>query len=233
MESPCVVPSISSVVSWRESAVSRAGVLSAVVVGSAMVFLDGTVVNVALPTIGQELPSTLFGTLEAQSYVYNVYLLSLSSLLILAGAVGDHYGRRRMFAIGLIGFTLTSVLCGIAPTMELLILARFLQGAAGALLVPGSLSIITATFPDGEPRGRALGIWAGATTLVTLAGPLVGGFLVDTISWRAAFLINVPLGAVALWATLRFVPESPTTRRRPGSTGLGQLWLPSPSVVWL
>ncbi len=173
-----------------------------------MVFLDGTVVNVALPTIGQELPSTLFGTLEAQSYVYNVYLLSLSSLLILAGAVGDHYGRRRMFAIGLIGFTLTSVLCGIAPTMELLILARFLQGAAGALLVPGSLSIITATFPDGEPRGRALGIWAGATTLVTLAGPLVGGFLVDTISWRAAFLINVPLGAVALWATLRFVPES-------------------------
>ena len=187
---------------------SRAGVLSAVVVGSAMVFLDGTVVNVALPKIGQELPSTLFGTLEAQSYVYNVYLLSLSSLLILAGAVGDHYGRRRIFALGLIGFTITSVFCGIAPTMELLILARFLQGAAGALLVPGSLSIITATFPDGEPRGRALGIWAGATTLVTLAGPLLGGFLVDTISWRAAFLVNVPLGAVALWATLRFVPES-------------------------
>jgi EmrB/QacA subfamily drug resistance transporter len=189
-------------------AVSRAGVMSAVVVGSAMVFLDGTVVNVALPKIGQELPSTLFGTLEAQSYVYNVYLLSLSSLLILAGALGDHYGRRRMFALGLIGFTLTSVLCGIAPTMELLIAARFLQGAAGALLVPGSLSIITANFPEGEPRGRALGIWAGATTLVTLAGPLVGGFLVDTISWRAAFLINVPLGAVALWTTLRFVPES-------------------------
>ncbi len=137
--------------------VSRAGVLSAVVVGSAMVFLDGTVVNVALPKIGQELPSTLFGTLEAQSYVYNVYLLSLSALLILAGALGDHYGRRRMFALGLIGFTLTSVLCGVAPTMEFLILARFLQGAAGALLVPGSLSIITATFPEGEPRGQGPG----------------------------------------------------------------------------
>ena len=181
--------------------------LIAAILGSGIVFLDLTVVNVALPKIGQELPSTSFGVLEGQSYVYNGYLLTLSALLILAGALNDHYGRKRMFAVGLGGFLATSVLCGLAPTMELLIVSRVLQGAAGALLVPGSLALITVTF-SGEAQGRAFGIWAGASAATTILGPFVGGMLVDTISWRAAFLINVPLCALALSATLTYVTES-------------------------
>src|SRR5205807_1127890 len=120
--------------------------LVAVVLGSSIVFLDSTVVNVALPQIGKELHSSLFKLLEAQSYVYYGYLLSLSALLILAGALSDYYGRRRLFVIGLVGFGLTSLLCGLAPNLDLLILLRVLQGATGAILVPGALSIITATF---------------------------------------------------------------------------------------
>jgi len=181
----------------------------AAVLGSAVVFLDGTVINVALPRIGRELPVHIVGVLEGQSYIYNAYLLALSALLILAGAISDFYGRRRVFALGLTGFGLTSVLCGVAPNMELLILFRFLQGVAGAFLVPGSLSIITASF-SGEEHGRAIGIWAGATTATTILGPFVGGVLVDTISWRAVFFINVPLIVVAVWA-LRRVQESRDT----------------------
>jgi MFS family permease len=124
----------------------RRWTLVAVVLGSAIVFLDTTVVNLALPRIGQELSSDLFGTLEAQSYVANSYFVTLSALLILAGALSDYFGRRRMFAVGLIGFAVTSLLCGIAPSMEFLIVSRILQGAAGAILVPGSLAIITASF---------------------------------------------------------------------------------------
>lgn len=180
--------------------------LVAAVLGSGVVFLDSTVVNVALPAIGQELPTTLFGVLEGQSYVYNGYLLTLASLLILAGALNDFYGRRRMFALGLVGFLVTSVLCGLAPTMETLVLFRVLQGAAGALLVPGSLSLLTAGF-EGEARGRAFGVWAGASAATTILGPFVGGLLVDGITWRAVFFLNVPLIAVALWA-IRRVPES-------------------------
>jgi EmrB/QacA subfamily drug resistance transporter len=182
-------------------------ILLAAVLGSGIVFLDSTVVNVALPRIGRDLPRSLFGVLEGQSYVYNAYLLSLSTLLILAGALNDYYGRRRMFAIGLAGFGVTSVLCGLAPNMELLVLFRILQGAAGAMLVPGSLALITANF-SGEEQGRAFGFWAGASGATTVLGPFVGGLLVDTISWRAAFLINVPLVLLALWATYKHVPES-------------------------
>jgi EmrB/QacA subfamily drug resistance transporter len=177
------------------------------VLGSGIVFLDSTVVNVALPRMGRDLPRSFLGILEGQSYVYNAYLLTLSALLILAGALNDFYGRQRMFLLGLLGFGATSVLCGLAPSMELLVLFRILQGAAGALLVPGSLALITANF-SGEEQGRAFGIWAGASSGTTLFGPVVGGFLVDTISWRAAFLINVPLVALAAWATWRHVPES-------------------------
>jgi EmrB/QacA subfamily drug resistance transporter len=179
----------------------------AVILGSGIVFLDTSVVNLALPRIGEELPSGLFGRLEAQSYVTNGYFLTLSALLILAGALTDYYGRKRMFGIGLAGFGLTSLLCGIAPTMELLILFRILQGAAGALVVPGSLSIITASF-EGEQQGRAFGIWAGASAATTILGPFVGGILVNSISWRMAFLINIPFLIVAYVATVRFVPES-------------------------
>ena len=182
-------------------------VLVAAVLASGIVFLDSTVVNVALPRMGRDLPRSFLGVLEGQSYVYNAYLLALCSLLILAGALSDFYGRRRMFLTGLVGFGATSVLCGLAPTMELLVLFRILQGAAGALLIPGSLALLTASF-SGEEQGRAFGTWAGASSATTLLGPVIGGLLVDTLSWRAAFLINVPLVVVATWATWRHVPES-------------------------
>jgi EmrB/QacA subfamily drug resistance transporter len=180
----------------------------AVVLGSGIVFLDTSVVNLALPRIGEELRSPLFGfaTLEAQSYINNGYFLTLSALLILAGALNDFFGRRRMFTIGLTGFLVTSVLCGLAPNMELLILFRILQGATGALVVPGSLAIITASF-EGEQQGRAFGLWAGASAATTILGPFIGGVLVNSISWRAAFFINVPFLLVALFA-MRNVPES-------------------------
>jgi MFS family permease len=181
--------------------------LIAAILGSGIVFLDSTVVNVALPKIGRELPSTLFGVLEGQSYIYNGYLLTVSALLILAGALNDFYGRKRIFTFGLVGFLATSLLCGLAPNMELLILFRVLQGVAGALLVPGSLALITVSF-TGEAQGRAFGLWAAASAGTTILGPVVGGILVDSISWRAAFLINVPLLILALWATATHVRES-------------------------
>jgi EmrB/QacA subfamily drug resistance transporter len=186
--------------------VRRGPVLLAVVLGSGIVFLDGTIVNVALETIGRELPGTLVGQLEGLTYVTSGYLAVLAALLIPAGALADAYGRRRVFGIGLLAFGAASAACGLAPTMELLIACRLVQGAAGALLVPGALSIITATF-DGEERGRAIGLWAAATAVLTTLGPLVGGLLVQTLTWRAAFLVNVPLVAIAVLA-LRRVPES-------------------------
>ena len=195
-------------------------ILAAAVLGSGIVFLDSTVVNVALPRIGRDLPRTFLGVLEGQSYVYNAYLLTLSALLILAGAVNDFYGRKRTFLIGLVGFGATSVLCGFAPSMELLVLFRILQGAAGALLVPGSLALLTANF-SGEEQGRAFGTWAGASGATTILGPLLGGLLVDTISWRAAFFINVPLVAVAAWATWKHVPESRDDNATPNFDWIG------------
>ncbi len=196
------------------TALQKRWTLIAVVLGSGVVFLDTSVVNLALPRIGRDLSSSHFGTLEAQSYVAAGYFVTLSALLILAGALTDYHGRKRMFAVGLASFAGTSLLCGIAPTMEFLILSRILQGAAGALLVPGSLSIITASF-QGEEQGRAFGIWAGASAATTILGPFVGGVLVNTISWRMAFLVNLPFLAVAYVATFRYVPES----RDEGSTG--------------
>ena len=186
--------------------VQRGWVMCAVVLGSGVVFLDATVVNVALKTIGQDLPAASLGRLEGLTYVTGGYLTVLAALLILAGALGDTFGRRRVFAIGLVGFGATSVLCGLAPSLEALILARLAQGAAGALLVPQALAIISASWA-GEERGRAIGTWAAATSAITIAGPLIGALLVQAVSWRAVFLINVPLVVVALFA-LRFVPES-------------------------
>ena len=185
----------------------KTGTLFAAVLGTGVVFLDSTVVNVALQRIGQDLPSGYFGALEGESYVYNAYLLSLSALLILAGALADAYGRRRLFVLGLIGFGGVSVLCGFAPNMETLIVFRIVQGAAGAMLVPGSLALITNTF-EGPERGRAFGVWAAASGATTILGPVVGGVLVETVSWRAVFFMNVPLIAIALWATWRYVLES-------------------------
>jgi EmrB/QacA subfamily drug resistance transporter len=180
--------------------------LTAAIIGSGIVFLDGTIVTLALPKIGQ-LPSTVLGVLEGQLYVQVGYLAVLSALLILAGALGDYYGRRKIFAIGLAGFGVSSLLCGLAPSLELIVLFRVLQGASGALLVPGSLSIITNTF-DGAARSRAFGTWAAATSGLALFGQPLGGVLVDAFSWRAAFLINIPLIAIALYATIRHMEES-------------------------
>lgn len=181
--------------------------LIATIIGSGAVFLDGTIVNVALPRIGQELPATVVGVLEGQTYVVSGYLAVLAALLILAGALSDHYGRRRIFTIGLVSFAATSALCGLAPTMETLVVARLLQGAAGALLIPGSLSLITQAFAEAE-RPRAFGLWAAATSGLVLLGPLVGGLLVDTAGWRLAFLVNVPVLAIAVWATVNHLAES-------------------------
>ncbi len=186
--------------------VRRGWILFAVVLGSGVVFLDGTVVNVALQTIGRDLPSAVVGRLEGLTYVTSGYLVVLAALLVLAGALGDTFGRRRVFAIGLVAFGVTSVACGLAPTLEALVVARLVQGAAGALLVPQSLAIISATW-DGEDRGRAIGTWAAATSAISIAGPLVGGLLVQGVSWRAVFLVNVPIVALATFA-LRYVPES-------------------------
>jgi EmrB/QacA subfamily drug resistance transporter len=182
-------------------------VISAAVLGSGIVFLDSTVVNVALPRIGEELPHHFLGVLEGQSYVYYGYLLTLSALLILAGGLADYHGRRRLFLIGVTGFGATSLLCGLAPNLELLVLFRILQGAAGAILVPGSLAVITASFA-GEDQGKAFGLWAGGSGATTILGPALGGFLVAYISWRAAFFINLPLVVLALYAAARHMPES-------------------------
>ena len=185
---------------------SKNWTLVAAVLGSSIVFLDSAVLTVALPAIGHE-PRLFLDVLEAQNYIQYGYLLTLSSLLILAGALSDFYGRRRMFIIGLVGFGGASLLCGLAPNLELLILARLVQGAAGALLVPGSLAILTNTF-EGEEQGRAFGIWASATGLAPILGPFIGGVLVDNFSWRWIFLLNLPFTIVAIWAAVKYVKES-------------------------
>ncbi len=197
----------------------RTAILTATILASAIVFLDATVVNVALETIGRELPVTLVERLEGLTYVNSAYFAVLCALLVLAGAVNDYYGRRRMFRIGLVGFGAASVACGLAPNMEVLIAARIVQGGFGAILVPGSLSIITAAFA-GEERGRAIGLWAAGTSATTIIGPLLGGVLVQGLSWRLAFLINVPLVLLALWATLR-IPESRDSEARAEFDWLG------------
>ncbi|MBA2702067.1 MAG: MFS transporter [Chloroflexi bacterium] len=196
--------------------------LLATVIGSGAVFLDGTIVNVALPRIGRELPNSSLGVLEGQTYIVSGYLATLAALLILAGALSDHYGRRRVYAIGLAAFAATSAMCGFAPTLETMVVARLLQGAAGALLVPGSLAIISEAF-EGEARGRAFGLWASATSALTILGPIIGGLTVDTVGWRIAFLVNVPLAIVGVWATVRHVAESRDERSSGRFDWLGAL----------
>jgi EmrB/QacA subfamily drug resistance transporter len=183
------------------------GTLGAAILGSAIVFLDGTFVYLALQRIGAELPGTIIGRLEGQTYVTSGYLATLAAFLVLAGALGDYYGRRRVFLIGLAGFGATSVLCGLAPNLELLVLGRLLQGIAGALLVPGSLSIITHTF-EGASRARAFGLWAAVTSAIATLGPPIGGILFELAGWRALFLINVPLVVLGGWLAWRYMEES-------------------------
>jgi EmrB/QacA subfamily drug resistance transporter len=173
------------------------------ILGSTVVFLDSTVVNVALPAIAHNLDAGLAG----QQWVVEAYMLSLVSLLLVGGSLGDQFGRRRMFVFGLIGFGVTSVLCAIAPTVEFLIAARALQGIAGALLVPGSLAIVAASF-EGAARGKAVGTWTAWTGIATVIGPAGGGALVGATSWRAIFWVNPPLIAATVVLALRSVEES-------------------------
>jgi EmrB/QacA subfamily drug resistance transporter len=180
--------------------------LLAAVLGSSAVFLDSAVLSVALPAIGKE-PRLFLDVLEAQNYIQFGYLLSLSALLVLAGALSDYFGRRLLFVIGLIGFGGTSLLCALAPNLEVLVLARIVQGAAGAVLVPGSLAILANTF-EGEEQGWAFGVWAAATGVAPIFGPLVGGLLTDNLSWRWVFLLNLPLTTFAAYAALRYGRES-------------------------
>lgn len=177
--------------------------LVATILGSTVVFLDSTVVNVALPAIAGDLDAGLAG----QQWVVEAYLLTLVALLLVGGSLGDRFGRRRMFVAGLVGFGVTSVLCALAPSVEFLVVARALQGVAGALLVPGSLAIVAATF-EGEARGRAVGTWTAWTGIATVFGPAGGGALIEALSWRAIFWINVPLIALTVALTLRAVEES-------------------------
>jgi EmrB/QacA subfamily drug resistance transporter len=200
---------------------SKTWTLVAAVLGSSIVFLDSAVLTVALPAIGRE-PRLFLDVLEAQNYIQYGYLLSLSALLILAGALSDYYGRRRMFIIGLVGFGITSLLCGLAPNLEALVLLRVAQGAAGALLVPGSLAILTTNF-EGEEQGRAFGIWAAASGLAPILGPFVGGLLVDNFTWRLVFLLNIPFVIVAVWAAVKHVKESRDERATGHFDWLGSL----------
>jgi EmrB/QacA subfamily drug resistance transporter len=186
---------------------AQRGTLAAAMLGSAIVFLDGTVVTLALPKLGQQLTSTVMGKLEAQTYVTSGYLATLAAFLVLAGALGDYYGRRRIFIIGLAGFGATSVLCGVASNFEVLVAARLAQGLAGSLLIPGSLALITNTF-DGPARARAFGLWAAVTSALGTLGPPIGGIILDAAGWRAMFLINAPLVAAALFLSVKYMPES-------------------------
>jgi EmrB/QacA subfamily drug resistance transporter len=177
--------------------------LGVTVLGSSIAFLEATVVNVALPEIGRDLGADVAGL----QWIINGYLLTLAALILLGGSLGDRYGRRRIFTLGVIWFTAASVLCALAPNAEILIAARVVQGIGGALLTPGSLAIIEATFHP-EDRGRAIGAWSALGGIAGAVGPLVGGWLIEAVSWRAIFFINIPLGAFVVWAAARHVPES-------------------------
>ena len=203
---------------------SEPWVLAATIIGSAMAFIDGTVVNVALPQIQDRLGAT---AVDAQ-WIVESYALFLAALILVGGSLGDHYGRRRIYSLGIVLFAASSVGCGLALTPGQLIVARAVQGIGGAMLVPGSLAIISASFDEAR-RGRAIGTWSGFSGITAAIGPVLGGYLVENVSWRAAFLINVPLAAVVLFIVARHVPESrdPDARRLDipgavlGTVGLG------------
>ncbi|HZN90459.1 MAG TPA: DHA2 family efflux MFS transporter permease subunit [Thermoleophilaceae bacterium] len=182
-------------------------VLIAAILGTTVVTVDATVVNVALPAIADDLG----GGLAGQQWTSNAYLVTLGSLLLIGGSLGDLFGERRMFATGVLGFGVTSVFCALAPTIELLVVARALQGVAGALLTPAALAVIVTAFPPAE-RGKAVGAWTAWGGIGTVLGPLIGGQLVDTASWRWIFAINIPIVIVTLVLVFRAVPEG---RERP------------------
>src|SRR5436305_3930493 len=202
-------PCDDGVMSSREAANTRCGkaqrrwTLAATILGSSMVFIDGTVVNVALPALQTKLNATATDV----QWVVEAYTLFLAALLLFGGSLGDRFGRKKIYAIGVALFALASIWCGVAPSIHQLIIARAAQGVGGALLVPGSLAIIMATFSE-EARGRAIGTWSGATAITTALGPLLGGWLIEHVSWRAVFFLNVPLALAIIALVIVFVPES-------------------------
>jgi EmrB/QacA subfamily drug resistance transporter len=187
----------------RLSSAAGRWTLLATVLGTSMAFLDGTVVNIALPTIG----SDLHASLEGLQWIVTGYTLTLAAFILLGGALGDRYGRRRVFLVGVVWFATASLLCGLSRSIDVLIVARLLQGVGGALLTPGSLALIQASF-DQDDRARAVGAWSGLGGVASAIGPFVGGWLIQGPGWPWAFLLNVPLAAVVVVVTLRHVPES-------------------------
>lgn len=178
-------------------------VITTSVLGSAVAFIDGSVVNAALPAIATDLDASITGL----QWVITGYLLSLSALLVIGGSLGDLWGRRTTFVWGVIGFAATSVLCGAAPTVEVLVAARIAQGAAAALLIPASLAMISSTFAR-EDRGAAIGAWSGLAGVAGAIGPFLGGWLIDAVSWRAVFFLNIPICAVVVVLAVRHVPDT-------------------------
>jgi EmrB/QacA subfamily drug resistance transporter len=178
-------------------------VLAATALGSGMAFLDGTVVNVALPAMGEELDADVAGL----QWIVNAYMLPLAALILLSGSLGDRLGRRRVFVVGVVWFAVASVICTVAPNLEVMIVGRVLQGVGGALLTPGSLAILQTSFAPSD-RGKAVGAWSGLTSVAAAVGPFVGGSLIDSGSWRLIFLLNIPIALVTVLITLRHVPET-------------------------
>lgn len=204
-------------------------VMAASILGSTMAFIDGTVVNVALPALQDGLGATAADV----QWVVEGYALSLSALLLLGGALGDRNGRRRIFAVGVGLFAAASIVCGLAPSIHWLIAARVVQGVGGALLVPGSLALLSAGFPP-ERRGQAIGTWSAFSAAATGVGPVLGGWLIQAVSWRAIFWLNVPLAAVTLAIVWLRVPESrhPTARGRLDLVGAGLATLGLGALVY-
>jgi EmrB/QacA subfamily drug resistance transporter len=194
-------------------------VVLATVLASGMTMVDATAVNVALPAIGRDLGSGLAGL----QWTLSGYTLALASLILLGGALGDRYGRRRVFLIGVVCFAVTSLGCGLAQTTGQLVTARVLQGVGGALLTPGSLAIIQSSFPHAD-RPRAIGAWSALGGIAGLIGPFLGGFLVDAVSWRSVFIINAPLAVVVVLVAVRHVPESRNPERTGRFDALGAVW---------
>ncbi|MBM6580962.1 MFS transporter [Microvirga sp. BT689] len=183
---------------------AQAYVVWTAILASSMVFADGAIVTVAIPQMRESLQASL----AEMQWITNAYALTLSAFLLLGGAAGDTYGLRRIFMIGIAGFGLTSLWCGLSGSAGMLIVARAFQGVGGALLVPGSLALISAHFPK-DARGKAIGTWAAASAIAAALGPILGGWLIDMGPWQAIFWINVPIAALALWLCWRHVPESP------------------------
>src|SRR4029077_3399486 len=182
---------------------SRRWTLVATIIGSSLTFIDATVVNVALPALQADLRATITDV----QWVIEAYALFLGALILVGGSLGDQFGRKRVFLLGVVFFTAASIACGVATSPGLLIVGRALQGIGAAFLVPGSLSIISATFDNAE-RGRAIGTWSGFSAITTAIGPVSGGWLVEHVSWRAVFFLNVPLAVIVLVLSLRFMNES-------------------------